>query len=242
MKKLVVACLLIMLSLGNCIHVYALGEDSGWARIVKDNVYLYAEEDSSKQLFMLEKSYYVRVLDKNDKMVYVSVMENETNFPRIKGYVKRTDVEFCSEAPLTPYYPTVRLTVTANSVHLKFSASTSAKDVVTALNTQKVSYYGKINNDRNWYYVCFDGEFGYIDVNSVTAPDVPLHPTPLVKPDSTPTTTTPTDDYTPATSDKSTPTSEILLIVFIVLLAVGLTLALFLPGNIKRKNIFEQDI
>lgn len=244
MKKLVTLTLLVMLVCCNCLPAYALGESSGWARIVKDGVYLYAEQESSKQMFILEKSYYVEILDVGDKMLHVSVMQNEANFPQITGYVKRTDVELCSVAPLTPYYPTVRLSVTADSAALRLSPSTSAGIVITATNTQKVSYYGKLTNDKNWYYVCFGDKFGYVDVSAVANPNVPLHPTPLPTEDAPPASTTPsnptTDDPTPP--QKNAPTSEILLIVFVVLLAVGLTLALFLPGNVKRKNVFEQDI
>lgn len=243
MKKLLVFVLLALLFCGNSLPAYALGTTENWARIVKDGVYLYAEEESSKQMFILEKSYYVEVLDIGDKMVHVSVMQNETNFPQITGYVKRTDVELSSAEPLAPYYPTVRLTVTADSAALRLSPSTSAGTVITATNTQKVSYYGRVENDKSWYYVCFGDKFGYVDVNSVTKPNIALHPTPI-KDDAPPASTTPSEpphnDPTPETT--SAPTSEILLIVFVVLLAVGLTLALFLPGNVKRKNVFEQDI
>ena len=251
MKKLLITCLLVLLVCCNCLpYAHAIGESSGWARIVKDYVYLYAEEESNKQMFMLEKSYYVRILDEGDKMLRVAVMDNETNFPQITGYVKRTDVELCSVAPLAPYYPTVRLSVTADSAALRLSPSTSASLVITATNTQKVSYYGKVENGRDWYYVCFGdklGEkysysFGYVDVNCVSKPDIPLHPTPLVKEETPPTSTTPSETFDPAPSQTTSPTSEILLIVFVVLLAVGLTLALFLPGNIKKRNVFEQDI
>ena len=245
MKKLLVLCLLVLLVASNCVPAYALGEGSEWARIVKDYVYLYADEDLNKQMFILEKSYYVQILDTGEKTLHVAVMQNETNFPQITGYVKRADVDLCTAAPVTPYYPTIRLVVTADSATLRLSPSTSASIVIAATNTQKVSYYGKVESDRDWYYVCFNDKFGYVDVASLSAPNVELHPTPLPTKQEAPTVSSPSDttttDTTP-TSERSTPTSEILLIVFVVLLAVGLTLALFLPGNIKRQNVFEQDI
>ncbi|MCH5160059.1 MAG: SH3 domain-containing protein [Clostridiales bacterium] len=245
MKKLFVFCFLLLLICGNFIPcAYALGENSGWARIVKDYVYIYAEQDCSKQMFTLEKSYYVEILDSDEKILHVSVMQNESNFPQITGYVKRTDVDLCYTVPLTPYYPTERLTVTSDSATLRLSPSTNAAIVITATNTQKVSYYGRVDNDRAWYYVCFGDKFGYVDVNSVSAPNIQLHPTPLPTKQPTPAVTNPSDttpELTPST-DTPSPTSEILLIVFVVLLAIGLTLALFLPGNIKKRNVFEQDI
>ena len=243
MKKLLVFVLLVLLCLCNYLPAYALGESYDWARIVKDNVYLYAEEESSKQMFILEKSYYVQILDTGEKMLHVSVMQNETNFPQITGYVKRSDVELCAVAPLTPYYPTARLTVTADSAALRLSPSASAGIVITATNTQKVSYYGRVVNDKNWYYVCFGDKFGYVEVSTVTNPNIQPHPTPL-KDDAPPASTTPSEPTVsdPPSEPKTAPTSEILLIVFVVLLAAGLTLALFLPGNVKKRNVFEQDI
>ena len=243
MKKLLILCLLLLLVCGNVLPAYALGETYNWARIVKDNVYLYAEETSSKQMFVLEKSYYVRILDSGENMLHVSVMENETYFPQITGYVAKTDVELCSAEPVAPYYPTVRLSVTSDSAAIRLSPSTSASVVITATNTQKVSYYGRIENGKNWYYVCFGDKFGYVEVNSVSKPDIELHPTPLEKAETPPVSTTPSDGTpTEPSTTPTMPTSEILLIVFVVLLAVGLTLALFLPGNVKKRNVFEQDI
>ena len=244
MKKLLVIMLLVMLVCAYSIPTAsALGENSGWARVLKDYVYLYAEQDLNKQMFILEKSYYVEVLESVDNVLHVSVMQNETNFPQITGYVKRTDVELCAVAPMMPYYPTVRLTVIADSAVLRLSPSTSASIVITATNTQKVSYYGKIDNGREWFYVCFGDKFGYVDANSVSVPNIELHPTPLPSKQEKPAVTTPSDPTTdPTPSTDNAPTSEILLIVFIVLLAVGLTLALFLPGNVKKRNVFEQDI
>lgn len=245
MRKYLLFCFLTLLVASNFLPVaYALGETNAWARIVKDYVYLYAEQDCNKQICILEKSYYVEILDIAETTIHVSVMNNKANFPQITGYVKRTDVELCSNDPITPHYPTERLTVTADSAVLRLSPSISASIVITATNTQKVSYYGKIIKDRDWYYVCFGDKFGYIDANSVSAPNIELHPTPLPSKQETPAVTTPADttpDPTPS-KDTSSPTSEILLIVFIVLLAVGLTLALFLPGNIKKRTVFDQDI
>lgn len=245
MRKFLIIFLLSLFVACNFLPIaYAIGETNSWARIVKDYVFLYAEQDCKKQIFILEKSYYVEILDVTDTTIHVSVMNNVANFFQITGYVKRTDVELCSSDPITPYYPTVRLTVTADSAVLRLSPSTSASIVITATNTQKLSYYGRISTERDWYYVCFGDKFGYVDVNSVSAPNIELHPTPLPSKQETPATTTPSDttpDPKP-TQDKTSPTSEILLIVFIVLLAVGLTLALFLPGNVRKKNVFEQDL
>ena len=90
----------------------------------------------------------------------------------------------------------------------------------------------------------FGGKFGYVDVSDVSKPAIEPHPTPLetskpvVKPN-------PPDDGNENGGNETaskTPAAEILLIVFVVLLAGGLTLALFLPGNGKKVDVFDEDI
>lgn len=245
LKKLflIVAILLsIVISCGKI----AYAETSEWARIVTDGVYLYASADTKQKLFVLEKSYYVSIIDETDTMYQVAVMPvGSAEFVQVIGWVRQSDVSLCATSPVQPSYPTVKLTVNADSVDLKLSPVPSATTSCAILNLQQVCYYGKIiNYGKTWYYVRYAGRFGYVDADAVTAPNISLHPTPLPQPSTgTPVTSNPTDTPPDTATDNSSPASEILLIVFVVLLAAGLTLALFLPGNIKKKSkIFEQDI
>lgn len=244
---LVIACLLsLALGATKFASNYAQAETISWARIVDDEVYLYSTAGSDKKMFELEKSYYVEILDEADNMYFVAVMQNETDFPRITGYVYKAQVTLCDIAPIAPYYPTEKVTVTGNSATIRLSPLPTANAELTATNTQRLSYYGtRISNGTTWYFVYYGGCFGYVEASAVTAPSIVLHPTPLpntqssVTP-STPSVNDPVEDPTPSSTS---PTSEILLIVFVVVLAVGLTLALFLPGNVKKKDtVFEQDI
>ena len=45
----------------------------GWARIVKDSVNLFADENCEKTMFILEKSYYVEILQELDRVYMVEV-------------------------------------------------------------------------------------------------------------------------------------------------------------------------
>lgn len=216
-----------------------------WARVTEENVNLYATTHNSKVICTLEKSYYVKILETYDDMLFVSIMGNSADFPEICGYVYTDEVKLIVEDPVVPYYPTQKATVSADSASLRLSPVPSAEVVTTATNTQQLNYYGKITSyNKNWYYVYYAGKFGYVDENSVTMQSIPLHPTPLIV--ELPTVTVPADPNetpTPPTVDKVSPTAEILLIVFVALLAVGLILALFLPGNRKKRdNVFDQDI
>ena len=220
----------------------ALAETAGWARITEEGVYLYATDSDEHRCFVLEKSYYVRLIDKSERMWRVSVMENDADFPRITGWVYASQVKLCDVPPVAPYYPTERLTVTGSAAAVKLSPLPSAETVLVATNSQRLSYYGSITSyGDKWYYVFCGDVMGYVNASSVTSPVISLHPTPLPQQTTVQTVTKPQE--TPPSKSSSSPASEILLIVFVAVLAVGLTLALFLPGNVKKKsNVFEQDI
>ena len=243
---LVIACILsvtlfALIVVSNVAHA----ETANWARILKDDVYLYKTEDGDQPLFILEKSYYVHVIQDLDSILQVEVIPSDSAFLPIVGYVYRNEVSLSTTPPTEPYYPAVKVTVTADSVELKLSPVPSSSAAVAVLNMQSMFYYGKRESyGLTWYYVRYAGKFGYVEASAVSQPNITLHPTPLPQTPASTTPTPPTDppeDINPI--DHSSPTSEILLIVFVVILAVGLMLALFLPGNVKKKsNIFEQDI
>lgn len=249
LKRIFCFCLIALLYFlgGTAMFVEtAVAAASGWVRVVDDSVCLYATAESSKVLFVLEKSYYLRILSEENGLYLVSVMENEGNFPQITGYVWKTEVELCDETPIAPYYPTVTLTVDGDSAQMKLTPTPSAETVLTVTNSQKVSYYGKISNyGEDWYYVYFCGKFGYVLTENLTAPSISLHPTPLtVEVITEPIQTDDTDDDEQNTSDETTTTdaTEIILIIFVAALALGICLALFLPGNLKKKDVFDKDI
>ena len=225
--------------------VGANAAEYSWARITQENVYLFADEACDKMMFKLEKSYYVEILDVLDKTYQVAVMQSGGSFPTVMGYVRKIEATPCEIAPLSPVYPTERIYVTTDSAQLKLLPVASSETVIAATTTQYLSYYGSISYyGRDWYYVYCAGKFGYVDVSNVSKPNVQPHPTPLeselpvIKPQE------PSEPAEPNENENKNgmPTAEILLIVFVVLLASGLTFAIFLPGNGKKNEVFEQDI
>jgi len=225
-------------------------QETEWVRVTKEGVKLFADENLNKVLFVLEKSYYLEVLAENETTYRVTVMQNQVDFPTISGCVKKGEVEKCDEAPIAPYYPTVKVTVASDSAQIKLSPTPSSETVITVTNTQKMAFYGKTYYyDDEWYYVCFCGKFGYVSAESVSTPVINLHPTPITQDVIAP--IDPDDGNgngnTGADPEKEQPkqsaAAEIVLIVFVVLLAVGICLALFLPGNLKKKgDVFDNEI
>ena len=240
MKKIAIVVTLIFLL--SCPTV-AQAEGTRWARIVRTDTYLYTTEDCSKQLFALEKSYYAEILQELDKTYFVKVVTQDKSFPTLCGYVLKNEVRVQENAPDEPLYPTEKLVVKSNSAMLKLSPTPSAEIVIVASNTQKVCYYGKaVGYGQSWYYVYFAGEFGYVLADDVTQPNIDLHPTPIDIPQDKPTVAPPTDDITPEVPQEGiSPTAEIILTVFVSLLAVAITCSLFLPVK-SKKQVFDGDI
>lgn len=248
MTKIIAVVMLLLITLYVALpcKLVASAEEYGWARIVKDDVNLYADENCDKLMFTLEKSYYVKITKTLDKVYRVNVMlQNQEDFPTIDGYVRKIEATPVEVAPLDPTYPTERILVTSDSAHLKLSPTPSSENVIVATNCKELSYYGKLNYyGKEWYYVYFSDKFGYVEASKVSKPTIALHPTPLetakpvIKPQQP-------DDGADEPSDNTSnkmPAAEIVLIVFVVLLAGGLTFAMFLPDKGKRADVFEQDI
>lgn len=212
-----------------------------WVRVTEEGVNLYATCESSKVIFQLEKSYYLQVLSEQNGMYQVAVMPNTADFPQITGYVWIGEVDDCDQAPVTPYYPTVKITVNSHSAPVKLSPLPSAQTLVTVTNTQNMSYYGEITSyGQLWYYVYFGGTFGYVQADAVTQPVISPHPTPLpqdvVTPPQTPEQPS---EQQPAEQQGGT---EIFLIIFVAVLAAAVCLAVFLPGNVKKKDAYDKDM
>lgn len=248
MTKLISTVLILCAVLSTCALIAPTAHAEAeyrWARVTKDDVYLYADEKCERALFELEKSYYVEILDTVDNVYMVTVMQNKTGFPSLLGYVRKIEVKAVEVAPINPLYPTEQIVVTGDSAQLKLLPMNSSENVIVATTSQQLSYYGALTYyNSDWYYVYCGGKFGYVEQNATSKPKIELHPTPLevaqpvIKPQN------PDDGNNGGNHEQNskTPTAEILLIVFVVLLAGGLTLALFLPFNGRKSEVFEQDI
>lgn len=226
-------------------NAWAEGEE--WGRVIKDNVKIYANAESSAPLFVLKKTYYVKIVGGSENHYAVCLM-GEAEFPQIVGYVRKNDLKICSE-PISPTYPTVKLTVQGSGATIRLSPTPNAEIVLMALNTQKVSYYGSVQSyDASWHYVYYCGKFGYVLAEELTEPKIGEHPTPLEVP-----TVAPVLPSVPSGEEQEkdehegsgvNPTAELTMIAFVVLLAVTLTCAAFLPFNKKedKTKIYDEDM
>ncbi len=234
-----VMCLAVICMCCAPLHAYADDDSVPWIRIIDEYTPLYANANTANITCILELGYYLYIVDTVGDYYLVQLMDNSDNFPQILGYVQCQSVQLCTELPVTPYYPHVYATVSSSSTVVRLSPLDSANTLITATNTQSMSYYGYVNSaDHIWYYVYFCGVLGYVDSTYVALDDIPAHPTPLyqeeVQDTLSPTTPEDSTDNSTTTDMPTSSTSEILLILFVVALSVALVLALFLPRKAQR--------
>lgn len=230
--KLLIIALMCCLTVMTCLNgSIAQASTPQWVRIVDDNVKLYTNANASKVTFELVKSYYLVVTAEVNGYYRVELMGNTLLFPTIVGYVNKNDVQEVTETPVNPLYPEETLYVNSDSALLRLSPLDSAEVVITATNTQSVSFYGEITSQgETWYYVYYCGRFGYAPSTCFTNPNISLHPTPLPQEPNDPPVV---DDNPTGGITKPDSTAEAILIVFVVALAVALVVAVFAP---QRKN------
>ncbi|MEG1706359.1 MAG: hypothetical protein RR291_02580, partial [Clostridia bacterium] len=203
---------------------------------VDDGVKLYTNATQNKITFELIKSYYLKVIEESNGYYFVELGGGGDSFPTLCGYVLTEEVKPIQETPISPTYPSVKIRVTADSSKIFLSPTANANILCIATNTQSVSFYGKISDkdDTLWYYVYFAGKFGYSPSFNFTAPSISLHPTPLP---TVPVPDTPIDtEPTTPKDDSEINITQIVLICFVCLLAIGFAIAIFSGKTDKEKT------
>ena len=222
-------------------------ETGSWYRVEDDGVVFYKQpiDSDSQKLFLLEKSYYVFAATANSDFLYVQLFENYGGFAKINGYVKASAVKLCTEAPVTPYYPTETLTVNQSNALLKGEPSISGTDLAVAFSGQSVCYYGTAWQNPDWYYVKYQTDFGYVQKRQLSTLLIPLHPTPITQPEPE-APEQPTDDGNdpvtetpPPEEEASSSAWEWILILLICIPAVIIVMLLFMPQKKQKSKKFQ---
>ena len=150
---------------------------NGYAVIKNNNSYFYRymldNPSVNNKYFLLEKSYYIKIIEIADETYYKASYQN------LIGYVKKSDVELVEETPHTPFLDNITFDIiSANSVELRLEPSTKngIGTVVTTLpkSTKNINYIGKITGEESikglgniWYFCSYqlnnnNEVFGYV--------------------------------------------------------------------------------
>ena len=138
-----------------------------YARVLTPtNIYRLSSNDETKDIICIaEKTYFVEILSQmND---YYKV-----NYNGISGYIKKNDVKEILQIPKTPY-PTQINIVIGSDCNLRSTPTTksSVSNIINVVNSGEtnIEFIGRVFSEETidfggttWYYVKFNGEYGYI--------------------------------------------------------------------------------
>lgn len=128
-----------------------------YACILADDVFFYAAPDERRGVFLLPKSYYVRLMEYGTTFCKVEYQRNESAAQRLVGYAKTEELTFVNYVPVRPY-----LYYVFDVKYTIEDAETGNSSLLTEI-TLSCVYYGDYRVGSETYcYVLRGEEFGYI--------------------------------------------------------------------------------
>ena len=129
---------------------------SGYAYIADDSTFFYTAKDESNGLFLLPKTYYVKLLEAAPDFCKVEYMYDNEYARKLVGYVKTSRLTFVEYTPQTPYLYKIF------DVSYRLEEGTNDDSFLNQI-TVTCAYYGyyKIGS-KTYCYVLRGDAFGYI--------------------------------------------------------------------------------
>ena len=173
MRKLCIVLILIAISFypHNNLIIYA--NTSKFARIERTTEIFKSNSTSQNLdniLCLAEETYYVELISDYDTLYKV-------NYNGITGFIKKTDIKEISNSPITPYPYNIKLIINSNC-NLRSTPTTKSNinNVISTIYTtsDNITFIGRVIGEEaidfggnTWYYVCYNGDYGYIYNNYV---------------------------------------------------------------------------
>ncbi len=186
----------------------------GYARVTQEDVYLYSQPQAESGLFILPRSYFVKITGETGDYYRVEYLTGTSATP-VRGYCRTDDVEPVDYIPETPFllYDT-EVTFTVGSADLPDGFFTEY--------TVPAAFYGTFYYGSSvYYYVNMNGEFGYVPASACPPLDYPENTEHM--PAETP--------ETPQESGGNANVVNIILICALSVAALGAVYFLFRPAK-----------
>lgn len=199
-----------------------------YACVLSDSAFFYAAADERRGVFLLPKTYYVRLVDYQSDFCKIEYQRDDGAAKRLVGYAKTEQLAFVDYVPTRPYlYYTFDVSYTIGD-------APSDSSFLTEITVSCV-YYGDYRIGSETYcYVLRGDEFGYIpkpsgisyEANTEYADHLTSQ---IVQPEP--------EEETSAAEGKTSPVQIAILIVICLLVPVLAALVLKPP----RRPPYEQE-
>lgn len=129
----------------------------GYACILYDETYFYTTPNDRQGVFLLPKTYYVKILDYQTDFCFIEYLYDDSYTKKLIGYAKTELLTFVDYIPKRPYlYHVFDVCYTIEDSPLEDSAFLDEITVTCA-------YYGDYPiGTKTYCYILRDGVFGYI--------------------------------------------------------------------------------
>lgn len=158
MKKFFTIILFVLNTFLSPLAVVSAGADSTaqYACILSEDTYFYETEKSAGGLFVLPKTYYVKVLSIGDEFTKVEYQADTEHTQTLIGYCKTSQLTFVDYIPVNPYlYATFEVIYTAEDAE--------KDDDLLGKITFTCAYYGDYSiGSKQYAYVLREGEYAYV--------------------------------------------------------------------------------
>lgn len=165
MKKFICVFLLFFLSWTTFPQSFAYASEFYWAKVDEDGILFYAQTDSQSALFVLPKTYFVKITDEVENFY-------KAEYKDLIGFVKKEDVSPMDGTPLCPYFvETFRVFLPSGAGLYPTTKMTPENEILTIPYLyEDLVFYGSIEGqiavpDKSnlWHYCRFgDDEYGYV--------------------------------------------------------------------------------
>ena len=140
---------------------------NNYARVINlTNLYKSTNgDDLSDIICIVEKTYFVEIISETSNVLKV-------NYNGICGYVRKNDVKVTLSNPLTPYPSNIKIVVGFDcNLRSSPTTKTNVSNIISVVNAGETNlqFIGRVFSEEaidfggtTWYYVNYNGEYGYI--------------------------------------------------------------------------------
>ena len=238
MKRLLIIVLLILISYSNSNSLIAKA-DSSYARIENTTELFKSNSiDTSLEniLCLIEETYFVEIIADYDTLYKVS-------YNGVTGFVKKSAVKKISDTPTTAYPYNIKIVMNSNcNLRATPTTKSQANNVISTIytNSNDIAFIGRAIGEEaidfggnTWYFVCYNGEYGYIYNNYVKSI------TPIYKNTEQ---VTYLEEISATSTNPITHTPSILIMIILSIPLILVLIILYLPNNHKKTKSTKQKI